>query len=166
MTLSVVTACAGNANNENLDPIDSNLDKEVDTNIENNTTENQPDEPAKTNDDQAAMQEKMDKLDFQEFQLEVDYADDIEYQAEIEKESTGLIEAELEDETNNIKLKGLQAFDEIYPLVEKLDITKDSTEEEVVNQVVTAFDLAEDYTEIEVKIVLNDGTKIKHKLNK
>lgn len=166
LVLSVATACTNNGNDEIYDPIDSNLDNEVETNEENNATENQDDNKTSNDDDQTVMQEKMDKLNFQEFELDVDYSDDTEYEAEIDKSATGIIEAELEDEGNNIELKGLQAFDEIYPLIEKLDFTKDSSEADIINKVITAFDISQDYTKIEVQIVFNDGTKIKHEVAK
>lgn len=165
LALSVVTACTNDSNDNVKNPIVEDLADNT-NNQENDTTTDPENESIENDNDQTAMQEKMDKLDFQEFELEVDYPDDIEYEAEIEKKSTGLIEAELEDEAANIKLKGLQAFDEIYPLVEKLDITKDSSKEDVINKVITAFDLAEDYTKIEVEITFNDGTKMEQEVKR
>lgn len=162
MALSVVTACTNDSNNEVKNPIVEDL---VDnTNNQENDTAADKDTTTESQDDQTVMQEKMAKLDLQEFELEVDYPDNYEYDAEIEKKSTGLIESELKDEASNIKLKGLQAFDEIYPLIEKIDITEDSSEEDVIKQIKTTFDLAEDYEKIEVKIVYNDGRKIKHQV--
>lgn len=171
----VLGACAGNGENQPKDTVDNNaqseteMDTDTNDNVTNNnavTEEDNKDGDVATDDDQAYMKEKMGELPFIEFQVEVDYPDHTEYEAEIKEKSTGLIKAELEDEINDQLIRGRQAFDEIYPIAEKLDINADSEQDEVIDQVLELFDLPKDYEEIEIKVILTDGKKIKFEVEK
>ncbi|MGG4265282.1 YusW family protein [Peribacillus simplex] len=42
--------------------------------------------------------------------------------------------------------------------------TKESTDEEVIQEVTKAFDLKDDYQEFDLEVVFEDGTKKEHKL--
>ncbi|MBD8007190.1 YusW family protein [Bacillus norwichensis] len=80
-----------------------------------------------------------------EIEVEVSYGKDQEYEAEIEQGKNHPIEAEVEDELNNIYTKGKEAFDDIYPKAKKLNLTSDSSDKEVIDQVLkAAFDLKSD----------------------
>lgn len=138
--------------------IDSDNQENNDEDTEN---DNSPaDEGEVTDDDPAAdMKSKMDELDYDEFELEVDYGPDSEYEVEIEKDNNR-IESEVEDELNGEYLEGQDAFDNIYPKVKKLTIDQSTNKEEAIEQVLEAFDLNTDYTEIEIEITFKDGTKI------
>lgn len=113
---------------------------------------------ADTNKDQ--MQADMDQLTFREIDIEISYGKDSEYEAEIDQDDGQPIEAKVEDEVNGMYLKGQEAFDDLYPKVKQLDLTKDSPKEETINQVLKAFDLKDDYEKFEVEIKFNDGSKL------
>lgn len=139
-------------NNEEVN--ESNLNKNDETNNGVNSNE------SVDSSDELDMNEQMSKLSFAEIEVEVDYGDDKEYEAEVEKKATGDYEAEIEDELTNTNLKGEEAFNHLYPILEKLNITKDSAKEEVINEVLSAFDLEENYQEIEIEITFHDGTEL------
>ncbi|BAQ10901.1 hypothetical protein OXB_2430 [Bacillus sp. OxB-1] len=70
----------------------------------------QPTEPAETGTptktaDSNEMQQKMDELQYEEFELQVEYADHSEYEAEIEKKADGSIKAEIEDSLKGVEQK-------------------------------------------------------------
>lgn len=106
------------------------------------------------------MQADMDQLTFKEIDIEVSYGRNNEYEAEIDQDEGQPIEAKVEDEVNGVYLKGQEAFDDLYPKVKELDLTKDSTKEETINQLLKAFGLKNNYTKLEVEIKFNDGSKL------
>ena len=90
----------------------------------------------------------------------MDYANNEEYEAELEKNSNNSIEAEIADTLNQVKKKGSDAFNELYPLVKQLTITQETSKEEAIQEVMKVFNLPEDYKEFELEIRFKDGTKI------
>lgn len=117
------------------------------------------DDAASSDNDQDYMKEQMDKLAYDEFELEVDYGKDKEYEIEIEQDN-GQIEAAVEDELSNNNLKGKDAFDEIYPRLENLDISETTSKDEAIKQTLDAFNLKDDYVKFEIEITMPDGQKI------
>ncbi|MBB4823343.1 putative FlaG/YvyC family protein [Sporosarcina luteola] len=112
-----------------------------------------------TGNDSAAMKQKLDEIDYAEFDLSVDYGKDQEYEIEIDQEN-GTVEAKVEDELNNRFLHGQEAFDDIYPKLQQLTITKDTKLQDAIQQVLTTFDLADNYTQFDLEIKFQDNTKI------
>ncbi|GAA0448516.1 hypothetical protein GCM10008983_28200 [Lentibacillus halophilus] len=88
--------------------------------------------------------EKMDQLNIREINVESG-----EFEANIEQDS-GVYTSELEDA--NGETKGQEAFDQVYPMVEKLDLTLESSKEETLNQITSTFNLDENDENIEVEI--------------
>lgn len=109
---------------------------------------------------QEDMLQRMDELDYAEFELEVEYAGETEYEAELETKSVGTVKAKIEDELNHVEKNGTEAFDELYPLVQKLTITQQTNKEEAISEVLKTFNLPTDYTKFDLEITFNDGTKI------
>ncbi|MCM3757875.1 YusW family protein [Sporosarcina aquimarina] len=109
--------------------------------------------------DQDYMKEKMDKLTYDEFELEVDYGKDKEYEIEIEQDN-GTVESTVEDELSNSNLHGREAFDEIYPKLEKLEITETTSKEQAIQQALDAFNLKDDYVKFDIELTMPDGQKI------
>ncbi|GKV57277.1 hypothetical protein NCCP2222_32240 [Sporosarcina sp. NCCP-2222] len=102
----------------------------------------------------------MDKLSFQEIEVEISYGKDKEYEAEIEQDQNEPIKAKIEDEVNQIYLNGQEAFDDLYPKVQQFDLSNESTKEETINQVLKVFNLQADYEKFEVEITYNEGSKL------
>lgn len=111
--------------------------------------------------DHAYMKEQMDKLTYDEFELEVEYENNKEYDIEIEQDQ-GKVEATVDDELTNTSLMGKEAFDEIYPKLEKLEITETTTKEQAIQQALDAFGLKNDYVKFDVKVSMPDGKKIEY----
>lgn len=112
---------------------------------------------------QEDMLQRMDELDYAEFELEVEYAGDTEYEMELETKSVGTVKAKIEDSLNHVEKNGTEAFDELHPLVQKLNITQQTNKDEAVSEVLKTFNLPTDYTKFDLEITFNDGTKIEFK---
>ncbi|WP_053073689.1 YusW family protein [Bacillus sp. LL01] len=97
---------------------------------------------------------------FTKFDLEVEYDKDVKYEAEYEAEGNG--EAEIEDDLNEVSLKGDEAYTELSPLMEQLNIDSNSDDQEVITQVMEVFGLQDDYKEFELEVTFEDGTKKKY----
>lgn len=93
---------------------------------------------------------------FTDFELDVAYAQDIEFEVEFQQEGE-YIQAEYENEHKGEKLKGEAAYEKIRPILEKIEIDTTTDNEEALSQVIDAFDIPEDFNEIELKIEFEDG---------
>ncbi|NYF25321.1 YusW family protein [Sporosarcina sp. JAI121] len=175
MAFSFVLVACGNAEKDNGKAVDEPVTDETNKGETNGATvpndtiatdETQGSESANTEKNMNAanqedMQKKMDDLEYVDFELSVDYANHHkEYEAELEKNSDNSIKAEIEDSLNKVKKKGTEAFDELYPMVKQLTITQQTSKADAIQEVMSTFDLPNDYTEFEMEIRFNDGTKI------
>lgn len=106
------------------------------------------------------MQKMMEEIDYIDFELEVQYQNDQEYEVELEQKSDQSTKAKIEDEVNNINKVGEDAFNDLYPLVKQLTITQQTSKEEAIQEILTVFDLPEDYVKFDLEIKFKDGTKI------
>ena len=102
----------------------------------------------------------MDELDYMEFNLDIYYGTQDEYDVELERNKDDTIEAEIEDSINGVKLKGTDAFNELYPMVKKLTIDQKTSKEDTIKEILDVFNMKNDYSKIEVEITFKDGTKI------
>lgn len=169
LSLAFITACGSGNDNEN--PTGNEGENELDSNPESTELDDSEpsdeDESTEPNDDsndgtdgQDEIQSKMDELDFYEMEVEVSFGDDQEYEAKIEQDSNRPIEAEIEDELNDVYIQGEEAFDDIYSKVQNLSLTSTSSDEETIEQILTAFDLPDDYEKFEVEIKYDDGSEL------
>src|SRR5690625_2125935 len=146
---------------------DQNQDQEQDQNQDQEgTTGSEFDDEAVEDDssDTAGLDEmtkQMEKLGYSDFELEVKYEDDIEYEAEL-KQGNNSIEADLEDEMNDVDIKGEEAFDKLFQLVEQLTIEQNTEKEEAISEILDVFDLDDNYKEFELEITFNDGVKLEY----
>lgn len=134
---------------DNQDAADEAPNKKVD---ESDKTTNEED-----------MQQKMDALNYMDFELEVEYADNIEYEVELERKRDGRIKAKIEDERKGVKREGTIAFNEIYPLIKELTIDQKTSKGAAIQEVLNVFGLPGDYKEIEIEITFKDGSKVEFK---
>lgn len=94
---------------------------------------------------------------FTHFDLDVEYADDVSYNAEYTN-TQNQISAELEDELiNKINFSGDKAFNQIAPSLAQLNFDENTEDEEVLNQVMTAFGLEDNYEEFELEVKFQNG---------
>ncbi|WP_162616118.1 YusW family protein [Paenibacillus lutimineralis] len=103
---------------------------------------------------------------FLEFELEVDYAQG-QYEVDY-KNYHGMIQAEIEDERSKTttKIQGATALKQLEKVLIKLEIEKDTPKQDAISRTLTAFQLADNYKEFELKIHFPDGDKLTFKSNK
>lgn len=129
---------------------------------ENNSVENMQ---SSREQESNVMIEKMDELPFQKFEFDINYEGGFDFEVELERNPRGNIDAEYRDESKNIDARGKEAFDLLYSKLKNLEINEDSTKEQAISTVLETFDLRDDYTELEIDIVFNDGTKREYSVN-
>lgn len=97
-------------------------------------------------------------FNFTDFSLDVDYSATESYDVDYDNERTGM-EAEIEDDRNNEKLYGDEAFTKLEPLFKQLTFDSTTPNDEVIDQVISVFNIKDDYQSIEVEVKFADGTK-------
>ena len=102
---------------------------------------------------------------FAEFNLDVDYSATEKYEASFEKEVNG-IEVRIEDDINNENLSGNKAYDVLNPILEKLTFNSTTPNEQVIEEVLSAFGLNNTFVEFELDVLFSDGTIKEYKLIK
>ncbi|MEI3611842.1 YusW family protein [Pseudogracilibacillus sp. SO30301A] len=127
--------------------------------VENSARYPNVDNTPMQNDDEY-MREKMAELNFSEIDIDVEYQGGKEFEAEIDQDRNEPILAKVEDDLNNVYLRGREAFDHIFERANKLDVTSNSTKQQIIDQVLNAFDLPNDYIKIDVEIEFDDGKKV------
>lgn len=127
--------------------------------VENSDHYRNVDNTPMQNDDEY-MREKMAELNFSEIEIDVEYQGGKEYEAEIDQDRNEPILAKVEDDLNNVYLRGREAFDHIFERASKLDLTSNSTKQQVIDQVLDVFNLPNDYIKMDVEIKFDDGKKI------
>ncbi|EMA6344068.1 YusW family protein [Bacillus cytotoxicus] len=105
------------------------------------------------------------KLNFNEFDLDVDYQDTKkDYEADYKHKSADQkMEAKIEDHKANVNLTSDEAIAKLSPLLKKLTFDKNTPDQEVIDQVVDVFQLDKDYQKFELEVVFSDGTKKEYK---
>ena len=160
--LAALTACGNN---------NSNVPNDNNDGVHTENTSNNRDVGTRTSDgDRVAdkytsqvedeMRAKMDELGFSEISVEVKYNNDQEYEAEIDQDKNEPIRGKVDDELNGVLLRGGEAFNHIIDRAEKLNLSSESNDQEVIKQVLEVFDLPKDYVEFEFEIEYNDGKKL------
>src|SRR5699024_11522166 len=80
----------------------------------------------------------------------------------IEQNDNNTIDAKIEDDINDEYLKGTDAFNTLYPMVKELSINQDTSKEDAIEDVLSTFNLYEDYDEFELEITFNDDTQLEY----
>lgn len=137
LVAGVLLGCSNNEVNDvsQNTPIESNTENQVHDNAAKNAVFN-----------------------FKEFSLDVDYSATESYEVDYDYERSGM-EAELEDDRKNEKLYGNEAYTKIEPLLKQLTFDSTTPNDEVINQVISVFNIADDYQKIDVEVKFQDGTK-------
>lgn len=96
------------------------------------------------------------EYEFTKFELEVDYPDqaealDVNY--EEEKDST---DAEYKSVAEKIDVKSNEAMAQLRPLLQKLELKEDMTDEEIITRVTETFNIEDNYTSIEVDVTFTN----------
>lgn len=104
-------------------------------------------------------------FDFTHFSLDVDYSATQDFEVDYENEQSG-VEASYEDEINNEKLYGNDAYSKLEPTFQSFTFDQNTADDEVIAEVLQAFDLGDDYQKLELEIRFTDGTEKEYRKEK
>lgn len=95
---------------------------------------------------------------FSEFDLHVDYKGNQSFKVEYENEKDGA-EASVKNDLKNQKIEGNEAYAELEPLFKKLTFTSQSTDEDVKKEILSVFNIKEEYVKIDLDVKFADGVE-------
>ncbi|KGR74334.1 YusW family protein [Ureibacillus manganicus] len=158
---------AGCGNDDKVTDVPDNAPVEGTTantqNQTNNTTTNNQGETSQTATN--TTQTTNAAFNFTNFDLDVEYENNQEYDVDYDNEQNGM-EAEIKDDRQNSQLKGDEAFAVLSPIFESLKFDKNTSDEEVISEVMNAFNLDENYKTFELEVKFTDGTEKEYKVTK
>ncbi|REJ09639.1 YusW family protein [Halobacillus trueperi] len=99
-------------------------------------------------------------LPFQQFDLEIDYVDTLSYQIKYvsnEAQTRAII-----NEIGEEKISGEKALDQLTPHFMELSFDEDSSEQEVIEDVLQVFGLDETYKEFKLRVVYSNGLEAEY----
>ncbi|MDW7671381.1 MAG: YusW family protein [Bacillota bacterium] len=106
----------------------------------------------------------LENLPFTTFDLEIEGDDDDdELDVDFELYSNSRYKAEVDIELEDRKdadLEGQAALDYLLPIFNRMDIKASMTRQQIVNEVIRAFDWRYGYEEFELEVRFKDGTRI------
>lgn len=151
-------APAENDGNIANDDLNENNNNTTDDDL-NENDQNVTDDDLNENDDNATDDAPNDSLfSFTSFELDIDYEGDKDFDVEYENDQDGM-EAEIEDDIHGEKLSGDEAFEKLRPIFETLTFTKETEKEEVISEVLDAFNVNNNFTKFELEVRFDDGTE-------
>lgn len=96
-------------------------------------------------------------FNFTKFNLDVSYDGRKSYDAEYENEPSG-VEAKIEDDLTNETLTGNGAYARLEPIFKSFTFNAATPNEEIMAEVLQAFNLADHFLEFDLDIEFSDGT--------
>ncbi|WP_049681800.1 YusW family protein [Peribacillus loiseleuriae] len=148
----LLLAACGNKNAVNNPPVE---EKAGQTNSGN----------ANVDQDQIQNAELASNVKFKEFELDVEYVDGKEYSADFDTMGSDM-EASVKDEVNGERIYGDDAMNQLKTKFDQLTFTKDTSDNEVIKEVLQVFKLDENYHDFELDVHFDDGTKKEYKHQK
>lgn len=101
------------------------------------------------------------ELQFKKFILNINYENNQSTEIVYEKKSIG-IEAEMIDTQTSKKIIGKEAFSKIQSLLLKLKLHKGTPASDVKEELISLFNIRDDYQKIELEIGFTDGLENKY----
>ncbi|WEG17585.1 YusW family protein [Alkalihalophilus pseudofirmus] len=156
MSIGLITILAACGGNDNVDepPADAPVEED-DTMFDDNDDAAAPDETGVTNGEEGSYA-------FTSFDLDVEYQDNQEVDVDYESEQDGM-EAKYRNDFEGIDLEGDEAMQELEAYFTQLDFDSAAADEEVIDQVMSVFNLDPSYTEFELEVDFADGTEKEYK---
>nr|WP_106782769.1 YusW family protein [Lysinibacillus timonensis] len=161
----ILSGC--NADDDQVTNVPENVPVEQDGAVTQNgtTTQNGTNTQTDATTQSDTNQTEQATIPFTNFDLDVKYDNNQEYDVDYESEQNGM-EAEIKDDRANNQLKGDEAFAVLQPIFEQLTFNKETPEEEVISEVVNAFNLDGNYQEFELDVEFPDGTEKEYNVRK
>ena len=167
LSLLLLAAC-GNDNNDEVTntpenaPTEGTTDNNGTTNNDttnnnNNNANNDMNGEGATNGNNTVTNAN-NSFDFTEFSLDVDYSATQDFEVEYENDESG-VEASYKDDVNNEKLYGNDAYGKIESMFKSFTFDKNTSEDEVISEVLKAFNVPEDYQQFDLEVRFADGTE-------
>lgn len=166
LSLWLLAAC-GNDNNDEVTDTPENAPTEGTTdnngNTDNGTTNNDTNGEGATNNgsttgNNTVTNANNDSFDFTHFSLDVDYSEAQDFDVDYENEQSG-VEASYEDNVNNEQFYGNDAYDRLESVFQSFKFDKNTSDDEVISEVLNAFNLPEDYQKFDLEVRFADGTE-------
>lgn len=167
--LSLFLVGCGNTNDakNNVDDTVNNDQAEMGDNNMNKTNNNAADDNRKETNDEVNTQtdtttegKRNYQYSFEKFELDVDYDDmDDAIEVEFDNEPNDELEASYEDRTKDIRLHGEEAMSELDSIFSSFNFDENTSEDEVLDAVVEAFDIRDDARKIELEIEYGTGVE-------
>ncbi|PRO65644.1 YusW family protein [Alkalicoccus urumqiensis] len=161
----------GACGSENVEPVENEGTEDTTEVQEDDVTTSEEVNPEEENEaledseqpleeEETDTQDWFEDLDFDEVQVEAEYEDG-SYDADYEYNG-GEPEAEIEDSRGgeSIDLSGQDALDEMQLVLPELDVTPETSEEELQQAVLEAFGLEDDYQELDIDIEFRDDEEL------
>lgn len=95
---------------------------------------------------------------FTHFDLDIDYNEDVDFEVEYEDERNEM-EAEIKNDLANEHLKGDEAYSKLEPIFEQFKFDQNTPDDDVISEVLKAFDLDNNFHKFELEVKFNDGTE-------
>lgn len=160
MSMLLLAACGNDDEEVKNEPNNAPTEQNEDT-VDNGATTNNNTATDNGTTDEAnnkAVSNANTDFNFTHFSLDVDYSATKNFEADYENEQSG-VEASIEDEVNDEKVYGDEAYTRLEPIFKGFTFDAATAEDEVIKEVLNAFDLKEDYTELELEVRFADGTE-------
>lgn len=106
--------------------------------------------------------ENENSFKFTSFDLDVNYKGNKSFDVNYENETDGM-EAKIEDQVNNETLRGDDAFTQLSPIFESFTFDKTTPDDEVISEILKAFNLDTNYSKFELDVDFTDGTSKEYK---
>lgn len=135
-----------------------NDDHEVTNPPDNAAVEDNDNTNNNSSDTRNSNNQQSNNISFSSFDLDVEYDQFKSFEVEYENETDGMY-AKIKDELNNRKISGDEAFQELQSRFEQFKFDANTSEEDVINEVLQSFDLGYNYKEFELEVRFADGTE-------
>ncbi len=154
MSMLLLAACGNDDEEVKNEPTNAPTEQNEDA-VDNGTTSNNGTTDGANNN---AVTNANTDFNFTHFSLDVDYSMTESFEADYENEQSG-VEASIEDDVNNEKVYGDEAYTRLEPIFKGFTFDASTAEDEVIKEVLNAFNLKEDYTDLELEVRFADGTE-------
>ncbi|AQQ54369.1 YusW family protein [Planococcus lenghuensis] len=100
---------------------------------------------------------------FTDFVVEAEFAEGEELYASYEEERDQVV-AEYRNDLEGETFEGNEAWDELEPVIEGIEIDPETPDEEVIASVMDAFELGDNVTSLTISVTYEDGTDEEYEL--